>query len=150
MAFWWAISGLNKAAMESFRFSASLLPPKKWPDWCEQERMVMTKQTSRSPKDFDNFIGCERANFLLCNKYTYSEKKNNSQQTLKYLAIILIKLYQCMLSPFLPNSCRFQPTCSEYALQAFRKYPVFKAFKLSFKRISRCHPWGGFGEDPLP
>ncbi|MEY4332873.1 MAG: hypothetical protein RLZZ196_1611 [Bacteroidota bacterium] len=69
---------------------------------------------------------------------------------MKYLALLLIRLYQGLISPFLPNSCRFNPTCSEYARQAFQKYSIFKAFKLSLKRISRCHPWGGFGEDPLP
>ncbi|RVU24974.1 membrane protein insertion efficiency factor YidD [Sandaracinomonas limnophila] len=69
---------------------------------------------------------------------------------MKFLALGLIRLYQLFLSPFLPNSCRFNPTCSEYGVQAFQKYPFFKALKLTLKRISRCHPWGGFGEDPLP
>lgn len=69
---------------------------------------------------------------------------------MKILALLLIRLYQGMIFPFLPNSCRYNPTCSEYARQAFQKYPLMKAFNLSIKRISRCHPWGGFGEDPLP
>jgi putative membrane protein insertion efficiency factor len=69
---------------------------------------------------------------------------------MKTIAIIFIRIYQGMISPFLPNACRYNPTCSEYARQAFQKYSFFKALKLSINRISKCHPWGGFGEDPLP
>jgi putative membrane protein insertion efficiency factor len=64
--------------------------------------------------------------------------------------IALIKLYQWILSPALGPSCRFTPSCSNYALQAFKKYGPFKGFWLSLKRISKCHPWGGHGEDPVP
>lgn len=63
--------------------------------------------------------------------------------------IVLIKLYQWILSPMLGPKCRFTPTCSNYALEAFKKYGVFKGFWLSIKRISRCHPWGGHGYDPV-
>ncbi|MCL9980464.1 MAG: membrane protein insertion efficiency factor YidD [Bacteroidia bacterium] len=66
------------------------------------------------------------------------------------LAIWLIKFYQAALSPYLPNSCRYTPTCSQYGVEAFKKYPFFKALKLTFKRISSCGPWGGSGYDPLP
>ncbi|MEY4609816.1 MAG: hypothetical protein RL246_135 [Bacteroidota bacterium] len=69
---------------------------------------------------------------------------------LKHLFLFLIRLYQGLLSPFLPNSCRFQPTCSEYAKQAFHKYGFLKGFRLAIRRISRCHPWGGSGYDPVP
>jgi len=69
---------------------------------------------------------------------------------MKAIAVLFIRLYQGLLSPFLPNACRYNPTCSEYAHQAFVKYPFWKALKLSLKRILSCHPWGGFGEDPLP
>lgn len=64
--------------------------------------------------------------------------------------IWLIRLYQLVLSPFLPNACRFNPTCSEYGIQAFKKHGILKGFWLTIKRISRCHPWGGHGEDPVP
>lgn len=64
--------------------------------------------------------------------------------------IALIKIYQWILSPLIGPSCRFTPTCSNYALEAFRKYGVLKGFWLTVKRISRCHPWGGHGEDPVP
>ena len=64
--------------------------------------------------------------------------------------IFLIRFYQRFISPFLPNSCRFTPTCSQYALEAFRKYGPLKGFWLSLKRILRCHPFGGSGYDPVP
>jgi len=62
----------------------------------------------------------------------------------------LIRFYQWALSPLLGRNCRFDPSCSEYSLQAFRKFGIIKGFSLSIKRISRCHPWGGHGYDPLP
>lgn len=64
--------------------------------------------------------------------------------------IVLIKLYQWILSPLLGPSCRFNPNCSHYALQAFQRYGLFKGLWLSARRIARCHPWGGHGEDPVP
>jgi len=72
---------------------------------------------------------------------------------LKILAlpfIGLIRLYQLILSPWMGRSCRFTPTCSQYGLEAFKKYGVFKGFWLTAKRISRCHPWGGHDYDPVP
>lgn len=64
--------------------------------------------------------------------------------------IILIRFYQYIISPWLGPKCRFTPTCSQYSLEAFKKHGVFKGFWLSVKRISRCHPWGGHGYDPVP
>ena len=69
---------------------------------------------------------------------------------LKWLLLAPIVFYQRFISPFTPPSCRFTPTCSQYALEAFRKYGPFKGFWLSLKRILRCHPWGGSGYDPVP
>jgi uncharacterized protein len=73
---------------------------------------------------------------------------------LKILAfpfIALIKLYQWIVSPMLgPSKCRFTPTCSSYAIEAFNKHGIFKGFWLTVKRIGRCHPWGGHGYDPVP
>lgn len=54
------------------------------------------------------------------------------------------------MSPLLPPSCRFQPTCSQYSLEALQKYGLRKGGVLAFKRISKCHPWGGSGYDPIP
>lgn len=64
--------------------------------------------------------------------------------------IIPILFYRKCISPLLPPSCRFTPTCSQYALEAFRKYGPIKGFWLSLKRILRCHPFGGSGYDPVP
>lgn len=61
----------------------------------------------------------------------------------------LIKIYKRAISPMLPMACRYTPTCSEYAEQAVRKYGVLKGIVLAAKRLSRCHPWGGSGYDPL-
>ncbi|HAS19342.1 MAG TPA: membrane protein insertion efficiency factor YidD [Flavobacteriaceae bacterium] len=64
--------------------------------------------------------------------------------------VLLIKGYQGFISPLLPASCRFQPTCSSYALEALQKYGLIKGGWLATKRIARCHPWGGSGYDPIP
>lgn len=64
--------------------------------------------------------------------------------------IALIRLYQLVISPILGPKCRFTPTCSQYALEAIKKYGVFKGIWLAAKRIARCHPWGGHGYDPVP
>jgi putative membrane protein insertion efficiency factor len=64
--------------------------------------------------------------------------------------IWLIMIYRKFISPMLPPSCRYTPTCSQYGLKAFQKYGLFKGFWLTAKRVARCHPWGGHGYDPLP
>lgn len=72
---------------------------------------------------------------------------------LRILAIpfmVMIKLYQWIISPLLGPKCRFTPTCSHYSMEAFKKHGVIKGFWLTVKRISRCHPWGGHGYDPVP
>jgi putative membrane protein insertion efficiency factor len=69
---------------------------------------------------------------------------------LSYPFILLIKIYQHIISPILGPKCRYTPTCSNYALEAFKKYGVFKGGWLAVKRISKCHPWGGSGYDPVP
>jgi len=69
---------------------------------------------------------------------------------LKKIAVILIKIYKMILSPFLPHTCRFYPTCSTYALIAIERYGFFKGGILSIKRILRCHPFNPGGYDPVP
>ena len=64
--------------------------------------------------------------------------------------VLPIEFYRKVISPMTPPSCRFTPTCSQYALEAIRKYGPFKGLWLAIKRISRCHPWGGSGYDPVP
>ena len=62
---------------------------------------------------------------------------------LNFIFIIPIKLYQILLSPLLGQSCRYHPTCSQYAVEAIEKYGPIKGIWLGIKRIARCHPWGG-------
>ena len=64
--------------------------------------------------------------------------------------VALIRFYQICLSLIFPPSCRFTPTCSQYALEAFRKHGPFKGLYLSARRLLRCHPFGGSGYDPVP
>jgi len=64
--------------------------------------------------------------------------------------VFLIRGYQLLISPLLPASCRYTPTCSSYALEALRKHGVIKGGWLALKRIFSCHPWGGSGHDPVP
>ncbi|MDR1880325.1 MAG: membrane protein insertion efficiency factor YidD [Tannerellaceae bacterium] len=66
------------------------------------------------------------------------------------LFLLPVYFYKYCISPLTPASCRFVPSCSEYALQAVKKYGPLKGFYLSFKRIIRCNPWGGSGYDPVP
>ncbi len=69
---------------------------------------------------------------------------------LNTIVIFLIKGYKLTLSPLLPSSCRFSPTCSSYALSAYKKYSFFIATFLTLKRILRCNPLFKGGYDPLP
>ncbi len=72
------------------------------------------------------------------------------QKILKKIFIFPVRLYQLIISPWLPNACRFHPTCSQYMIEAIQKYGVLKGGWLGIKRISRCHPWGKSGHDPVP
>jgi uncharacterized protein len=64
--------------------------------------------------------------------------------------IILVKLYQYLISPLLANSCRYTPSCSQYSIEALKTHGVIKGFLLSVFRIVSCNPWGGHGYDPVP
>ena len=64
--------------------------------------------------------------------------------------ILIIKLYQLVISPLFPSACRYYPTCSHYAEEALNKYGLIKGGWLSVRRILRCHPWGSSGFDPVP
>ena len=61
-----------------------------------------------------------------------------------------VRAYRTLLSPLLRPSCRFYPTCSDYALQALQQHGALKGLWLAISRVSRCHPWGGHGLDPVP
>ena len=69
---------------------------------------------------------------------------------MKKTIIFLIKFYQIALSPLLGSNCRFQPTCSQYMIEAINLHGVLKGLSLGFKRISKCHPLGPKGYDPVP
>jgi uncharacterized protein len=64
--------------------------------------------------------------------------------------ILLIRVYQRVISPLTPATCRYTPTCSEYGIQAIKKHGIFKGSWITIKRLSSCHPWGGKGYDPVP
>jgi len=69
---------------------------------------------------------------------------------LKYIFIFPIRIYQWTISPLLGPSCRYEPTCSHYMIEAIQQWGILKGTWLGLKRISRCHPWGGHGHDPVP
>lgn len=72
------------------------------------------------------------------------------RRLLTALLLLPIYFYQRCISPLTPPSCRFTPTCSEYAVQALRKHGPLKGLYLTVIRLLRCHPWGGSGYDPVP
>jgi len=99
-----------------------------------------------------------RKNPKLYTSYLYAWSKNYKKaflmRSIKNILILpfvgLIKLYQLVISPWIGPSCRYNPTCSQYAIEAFNKYGLFKGFWLTMKRVARCNPWGGHGHDPVP
>jgi putative membrane protein insertion efficiency factor len=75
--------------------------------------------------------------------------KRIAQLPAKFL-ILLIRIYQVTLSPFIGRNCRYTPTCSNYGIEAIKKYGAIKGGWLTVKRILSCNPWGGSGYDPVP
>ena len=69
---------------------------------------------------------------------------------LAHLFALPVRLYRLVLSPWLGNGCRYQPTCSVYALEALERHGALKGGWLAAKRLASCHPWGGHGYDPVP
>ncbi len=68
----------------------------------------------------------------------------------KKIIILPVRFYQLAISPLLGQTCRYQPTCSHYMVQAVEEWGVIRGVWLGLKRIFRCHPWGGHGYDPVP
>lgn len=66
------------------------------------------------------------------------------------ILIALVRFYQSAISPWFPASCRYHPTCSAYAADAIRRHGSLRGVYLSVRRVARCHPWGGYGYDPVP
>lgn len=75
---------------------------------------------------------------------------NPASRLLSWPLIGLLRVYRVAISPWLGVNCRFQPTCSEYAIDALRTHGAFRGSALAATRIVRCHPWGGSGYDPVP
>ncbi len=69
---------------------------------------------------------------------------------LAHIVALPIRAYRLLLSPWVGHGCRFQPTCSAYALEALERHGAFKGTLLTVRRIGRCHPAGGAGYDPVP
>lgn len=72
------------------------------------------------------------------------------KKNIREIILFPVRVYRLVISPWLPDSCRFAPTCSQYAIEAIEAHGVFRGLLLAFKRIIRCHPWGGSGFDPVP
>lgn len=72
------------------------------------------------------------------------------KKAISFLLILPIKFYKGAISPWLPPTCRYTPTCSSYAMEAIQVWGPVKGLWLAIKRISSCHPWGGHGYDPVP
>ena len=73
-----------------------------------------------------------------------------ASKILAWPLIILVRIYRLAISPWLGINCRYDPTCSRYAIEALRTHGVFRGSALAARRIGRCHPWGGSGYDPVP
>ncbi len=83
----------------------------------------------------------------MCERREISQKRQGWGVT---ALLVLIRTYQLTLSAFTGRSCRFLPTCSDYAAEAVRRHGALQGGWLAFRRIARCHPWGGSGFDPVP
>lgn len=75
---------------------------------------------------------------------------NGLNKLLTQILLIPVYFYRAVISPILPPSCRYTPTCSQYTIEALKKHGPFKGLYLSAKRILSCNPWGGSGYDPVP
>ncbi len=85
----------------------------------------------------------------MCNKHN-SLKISSLKKIIIFPFVLVVRFYQAAISPFTPASCRFEPTCSSYTIQALEKHGLFKGGWLALKRIFSCHPWGKSGYDPVP
>lgn len=72
------------------------------------------------------------------------------KKLIRHIALLPVYFYKRAISPMLPPSCRYTPTCSQYSIEAVMKHGIFKGGWLAIKRILSCNPWGGSGYDPVP
>ncbi|MEO1713558.1 MAG: membrane protein insertion efficiency factor YidD [Bacteroidota bacterium] len=87
---------------------------------------------------------------LLSRSNKIFKKARNMNRFFKQLFILPIRFYQKAISPLLGSNCRFQPTCSQYMVLAIEEWGPIRGVWLGLKRISKCHPWGPHGHDPVP
>ena len=66
------------------------------------------------------------------------------------MIVAVIRVYQAAISPLFPSACRHEPSCSQYAADAVKAHGPVTGLKLAARRLARCHPWGGWGYDPVP
>ena len=66
------------------------------------------------------------------------------------VCVLLVRGYQVALSPVFGGRCRFSPSCSHYSIEAFERHGALRGLWLTLRRVGRCHPWGGSGDDPVP
>lgn len=69
---------------------------------------------------------------------------------MKFPILLALRLYQTLVSPWMPDVCRYRPTCSQYMMEAVRRHGALVGVWLGIKRLIRCAPWGGHGYDPVP
>ncbi|MBN1765516.1 MAG: membrane protein insertion efficiency factor YidD [Sedimentisphaerales bacterium] len=74
----------------------------------------------------------------------------NASSFLLKIFICMVRFYQIAISPYLPAACRYVPTCSEYTLEALKRYGLIRGSVMGFKRLLRCHPFAKGGWDPVP
>ncbi|MBK6979296.1 MAG: membrane protein insertion efficiency factor YidD [Cytophagaceae bacterium] len=74
---------------------------------------------------------------------------NFLSKILSKFLILIVRIYQIGVSPYFPDSCRYQPTCSQYMIDSIKEWGVLKGTWLGLKRLASCHPWGGHGWDPV-
>lgn len=96
-----------------------------------------------------NCIFTTHKKLKMCNNHK-ELKDSGLKKILIFPFVFLVRFYQVGISPFTPATCRFEPTCSTYTLQALKKHGLFKGGWLSLKRIASCNPWGKTGYDPVP
>jgi len=85
----------------------------------------------------------------MCSQHQLKYPKT-MKQWFVYPFVLLVRFYQVAISPFTPAACRFEPSCSNYTIQALQKHGLFIGGRLSIKRIISCNPWGKSGYDPVP
>lgn len=154
---------LKRRMRESYRLNKSLLPPSGVNIFCHYigKSILPYRKIESAVRLSLADIGKAVAGNLLTersiSKAGDTEKTGYSGGIRRFAGkavafpfILLVKFYQICISPLKPASCRFRPTCSQYTAEAIRKYGPFKGIWLGVKRISRCHPWGGSGYDPVP